>query len=66
MHLPLPNPEAFWAWYQSHGVHALWLALPEAAREAFRHELFDGLSQMQSADGIVLDHAARSIRARRP
>jgi ubiquinone/menaquinone biosynthesis C-methylase UbiE len=64
VHLPLPDPEAFWAWHQSHGAHALWLALPEAARRSFRRELLDGLTRMHAHGGIVLDRAARFTRVR--
>jgi ubiquinone/menaquinone biosynthesis C-methylase UbiE len=63
VHLPLADSEAFWAWHRSHGAHALWLALPDAAREAFRRDLFAGLTHMHAAGGIVLDRGARFTSA---
>jgi ubiquinone/menaquinone biosynthesis C-methylase UbiE len=66
VHLALPDPAAFWAWHQAHGAHALWLALPDDARQSFRRELFDGLENLHATGGIVLDSGARFTRARRP
>ena len=65
VHLPLAHPDDFWAWHQPHGAHALWLALPDHARESFRRELFDGLDHLHATGGIVLDRGASLNRVRR-
>jgi ubiquinone/menaquinone biosynthesis C-methylase UbiE len=66
VHLPVANPEAFWASEMSHGMRGFIEALPVAVQREFKRRLVAHLDQMHRQGGIVLDRAARFYRGRKP
>ncbi len=66
IHIPLADPETFWASEMSHGMRGFIEALPISMRREFKRRLVAHLEQMHTQGGIVLDRAARFYRGRKP
>ena len=66
IHIPLADPETFWASEMSHGMRGFIEALPISMQREFKRRLVAHLEQMHTQGGIVLDRAARLYRGRKP
>lgn len=66
VHVPVADPETFWASEMSHGMRGFIEAMPVAMQREFKRRLLAHLDQTHQQGGIVLDRGARFYRGRKP
>jgi ubiquinone/menaquinone biosynthesis C-methylase UbiE len=66
VHIPVEDPETFWASEMSHGMRGFVEAMPVTTQRQFKRRLFAHLDQMHRQGGIVLDRGALFYRGRKP
>lgn len=59
------DEQEWWEWAWSHGMRALFEALPDSDLEELRQEAFTELAALRTADGVPLVQAARFVVAQK-